>query len=223
MYDTENIPSSEYNYGFKDKEKHIFSTGKGINAEIVKTISSIKNEPEWMLDLRLKAFATFSKMEMPTWGVDLSSIDFNTFTYYMKANEQTESAWDKVLSSIRDTFPENWHQRLRRIFLAGVATQYDSEMVYHNVIKRLRKKILSSLILIQLLLNILNILRSILIRLFHILTISLRLLILLSGREVLLSTCRKIPSLRSLFSPILGLMLRRWGSLSVRLLLLTRC
>lgn len=120
MYNNENIPSSEYNYGFKDKERHLFTTGKGINAEIVKTISSIKNEPEWMLDLRLKAFSTFSNMEMPTWGADLSSIDFNTFTYYMKANEQTESAWDKVPSSIRDTFQKIGIQEAEKDFLAGL-------------------------------------------------------------------------------------------------------
>lgn len=140
MSDKELLPSSEYQYGFKDEEKHIFSTGKGLNAEVVKTISRIKNEPDWMLDLRLKAFEHFQNIPLQNWGVDLSEVDFNNFTYYLKSTEKMENDWEDVPEDIRNTFQRIGIQEAEKDYLGGVATQYDSEMVYHNVIQEVEEK-----------------------------------------------------------------------------------
>lgn len=140
MSDLERLPSVEYQYGFKDQERHLFSTGKGLNEEVVRTISRIKNEPAWMLDLRLKAYQSFLAKPNPTWGVDLSKVDYNQFTYYLRSNEKIEENWQKVPQDIRNTFERIGIPEAEKSYLGGVATQYDSEVVYHNVIKEVQEK-----------------------------------------------------------------------------------
>lgn len=78
----------EYKYGFRDEHKSIFQTGKGLTAEVVTEISRIKNEPEWMLEFRLKSLKQFEKMPMPKWGGDLDGLDFNDIQYYVRASEK---------------------------------------------------------------------------------------------------------------------------------------
>ena len=87
----------EYAYGFKDPDVSIFKTQKGLSEEVVKEISRIKKEPEWMLDLRLKAYHQFVKMPLPDFGPDLSDIDFDDFTYYIKPSDKVEKNWEEVM------------------------------------------------------------------------------------------------------------------------------
>lgn len=82
----------EYKYGFHDKDVSVFNTGKGLSENTVREISKIKNEPEWMLDLRLKAYHSFEQQKNPDWGPDLSEIDFDDYTYYIKPSDKQEKA-----------------------------------------------------------------------------------------------------------------------------------
>jgi Fe-S cluster assembly protein SufB len=134
------LPSSEYQYGFSDKDVSVYNTGKGISKEIVEEISHIKNEPQWMTDYRLRAFETFLKKPMPTWGVDLSSLDFSEYTYYIKPSERMGTTWDEVPETIKDTFERLGIPEAERKFLSGVSTQYESEVVYHNMLAEVEDK-----------------------------------------------------------------------------------
>jgi len=127
----------DYKFGFKTEAKDIINTGKGINEDIVRAISAYKNEPEWMLDIRLKAYHKFMELENPSWGPDLSFINFDDFTYFLRASERAETSWDEVPDTIRDTFEKLGIPEAERNFLAGVSTQFESEVVYHNTMKEL--------------------------------------------------------------------------------------
>ncbi len=134
------LPSSEYQYGFSDKDVSVYNTGKGISKEIVAEISHIKNEPQWMTDYRLRAFETFLKKPMPTWGVNLQSLDFSEYTYYIKPSERMGTTWDEVPETIKDTFERLGIPEAERKFLSGVSTQYESEVVYHNMLAEVEEK-----------------------------------------------------------------------------------
>ena len=127
----------DYKFGFKTDSKDIINTGKGINETIVREISAYKNEPQWMLDFRLKAYEKFLELKNPTWGPDLSFINFDEFTYFLRASERAETSWDEVPEAIRDTFEKLGIPEAERNFLAGVSTQFESEVVYHNTMKEL--------------------------------------------------------------------------------------
>ncbi len=130
----------DYKYGFHDDVRSIIDTGKGLTEEVVRKISAYKNEPEWMLEFRLKAFHIFEKMPMQEWGPDLSEIDFQDFTYYRKVSEDTERNWDDVPEEVKNTFEKLGIPEAERKFLAGVTTQYESEAVYHNMLKEVQDK-----------------------------------------------------------------------------------
>ncbi len=130
----------DYQYGFHDKDISVFDTGKGLNEEVVRQISKIKGEPEWMTEFRVNAFHVFEKMPMPKWGPDLSEIDFQDFTYYKKATSDTEKSWDDVPEEIKNTFERLGIPEAERKYLAGVTTQYESEAVYHNMLEEVRSK-----------------------------------------------------------------------------------
>lgn len=130
----------DYKYGFHDDVESIIDTGKGLTEEIVRKISAYKNEPEWMLEFRLNAFHIFEKMEMQTWGPDLSDLDFQDFTYYRKVSQDTEKSWDDVPEEVKNTFEKLGIPEAERKFLAGVTTQYESEAVYHNMLEEVREK-----------------------------------------------------------------------------------
>ncbi|WP_022793934.1 Fe-S cluster assembly protein SufB [Marinococcus halotolerans] len=127
----------DYQYGFHDKDVSIFRSGKGLTDEIVKEISKIKEEPQWMLDFRLKSLEIFYKKPMPQWGGDLSGLDFDAITYYVKPSERSEKSWDEVPEEIKNTFDKLGIPEAEQKYLAGVSAQYESEVVYHNMEKEL--------------------------------------------------------------------------------------
>ncbi len=131
--------SNEYEYGFHDEDVSIFNTGRGINEEVVRTISKAKNEPEWMLDIRLKAYRYFEKTPNPDWGPDLSEINFDDYIYYIKPAEKEENDWAEVPETIRNTFNKLGIPEAEQKYLAGVSTQYESEVVYHNMLEEVQE------------------------------------------------------------------------------------
>jgi Fe-S cluster assembly protein SufB len=128
----------EYKYGFHDPENYNFKSGRGLNPEIVKTISAMKNEPGWMTDYRLKALEHFLSRPMPKWGGKgmLETIDFNNIHYYVKPSDRSERSWDEVPSDIKKTFDRLGIPEAEKKYLAGVGAQYESEVVYHNLQKK---------------------------------------------------------------------------------------
>ena len=130
----------EYAAGFADEDTSIFNTGKGISREVVETISKIKGEPDWVLEYRLKAFEAFEKMEMQKWGPDLSDLNFDDYTYYIRPADKKSSSWDDVPETIKNTFDKLGIPESEKRFLAGVTTQYESEAVYHNMLDEVQEK-----------------------------------------------------------------------------------
>ncbi len=123
----------EYQYGFHDDVEAVFKSGKGLNHAIVDQISDHKNEPDWMRQFRHEALDIFFSRPMPTWGADLSGIDFEDIYYYLKPSAGAEKNWDDVPESIKNTFERLGIPEAERKFLAGVGAQYDSEVVYHSL------------------------------------------------------------------------------------------
>ena len=134
------LPDTEYKYGFHDEDISIYNTGKGLNENVIREISKIKNEPEWMLEYRLKSYEAFKKMENPKWGPDLSFIDFEEYTYYIRPTEREENNWENVPETIKNTFDKLGIPEAEQKFLSGVHTQYESEMVYGNMLKEVEDK-----------------------------------------------------------------------------------
>ncbi len=123
-----------YEYGWADADTAGASARRGLNEDVVRDISAKKNEPEWMLDLRLKGLRLFQRKPMPAWGADLSDIDFDNIKYFVRSTEKQAASWDDLPADIRNTYdrlgiPEAEKQRL----IAGVAAQYESEVVYHKI------------------------------------------------------------------------------------------
>lgn len=123
-----------YGYGWHDKDDAGAGARRGLSEEVVRDISAKKNEPEWMLERRLKALDIFDKKPMPTWGADLSGIDFDNIKYFVRSTERQATSWEDLPEDIKNTYdklgiPEAERQRL----VAGVAAQYESEVVYHQI------------------------------------------------------------------------------------------
>jgi Fe-S cluster assembly protein SufB len=129
----------EYKYGFRDPDTFVFKSRKGLDKKVVEQISSMKGEPQWMLDFRLKALEHFQKRPIPTWGPDLSKLDLDNLFYYVRPAEQESKSWDDVPTTIKDTFSRLGIPEAEQKFLAGVGAQYESEMVYHNLQEHLEK------------------------------------------------------------------------------------
>ncbi len=127
----------DYKYGFKTEAKAVLTSGKGLSRQVVEFISKAKHEPSWMKDFRLKSYDSFLKLKNPSWGPDLSGIDFNEYTYYIKSTEKTEKSWDDVPDKIKDTFEKLGIPEAEAKYLAGSSTQFESEVVYHNNLKEL--------------------------------------------------------------------------------------
>ncbi|GAA0499983.1 Fe-S cluster assembly protein SufB [Salinibacillus aidingensis] len=123
----------DYKYGFHDRDVSIFRTERGLTENVVREISRMKEEPEWMLEYRLKALEHFYSRPMPQWGGDLSELDFDEITYYVKPSEQTQRSWDEVPDEIKQTFDKLGIPEAEQKYLAGVSAQYESEVVYHNM------------------------------------------------------------------------------------------
>ncbi|MDR6865062.1 Fe-S cluster assembly protein SufB [Phycicoccus sp. 3266] len=130
-----------YEYGWADSDTAGASARRGLNEDVVRDISGRKNEPQWMLDLRLKSLRLFDKKPMPSWGSDLTGIDFQNIKYFVKSTEKQATTWDELPEDIKNTYdklgiPEAEKQRL----IAGVAAQYESEVVYHQIREDLEEK-----------------------------------------------------------------------------------
>lgn len=135
------IPKQEeYKYGFHDEDVSIYKTAKGLRRETVEEISRIKQEPAWMLEYRLRAFAAFEKMEIQSWGPDVTSINFDEYTYYIKPSQKGEKDWDEVPETIKNTFDKLGIPEAEAKYLSGVTTQYESEAVYHNMLDEVKEK-----------------------------------------------------------------------------------
>src|SRR6478672_3550185 len=123
-----------YEYGWADSDVAGSTAKRGINEDVVRDISAKKSEPEWMTKLRLKGLRLFEKKPMPNWGSDLSGIDFDNIKYFVRSTEKQAESWEDLPEDIKNTYdklgiPEAEKQRL----VAGVAAQYESEVVYHQI------------------------------------------------------------------------------------------
>ncbi|MDQ3412989.1 MAG: Fe-S cluster assembly protein SufB [Chloroflexota bacterium] len=127
------IDIGEYQYGFRDVEDYVFKSKRGLTREVVEEISAMKDEPDWMLQFRLKALDHYFKRPMPNWGADLSGIDFDNIFYYIKPTEKQGRTWDEVPEYIKNTFEKLGIPEAERKFLAGVGAQYESEVIYHSL------------------------------------------------------------------------------------------
>lgn len=130
-----------YEFGWSDKDDAGALAKRGINEEVVSDISGKKSEPDWMLQMRLKGFTYFQKKPMPSWGADLSGIDFDNIKYFVRSTEKQASTWEELPEEIKNTYeklgiPEAERQRL----VAGVAAQYESEVVYHQINEELERQ-----------------------------------------------------------------------------------
>lgn len=132
--------SFDYKYGFSMKERSVEKTKRGLTRKTVTDISRVKSEPQWMFEKRLMAFDLFRGKPLPSWGPDLSDIDFDDITYYLKATEKSVSSWKDLPSEIKETYDRIGVPEAERDFLAGVSAQYESEVVYESVRKDLEKK-----------------------------------------------------------------------------------
>jgi len=130
----------EYQYGFKDPETFVFKSQKGLNEDVVRQISLMKGEPQWMLEFRLKALKHFQQRPMPNWGADISGLDLEDIFYYVRPTEKSGTTWDEVPDTIKNTFDKLGIPEAERKFLAGVGAQYESEMVYHSIQEHLEKQ-----------------------------------------------------------------------------------
>jgi Fe-S cluster assembly protein SufB len=123
-----------YEYGWADRDVAGAGAQRGLNEAVVRDISAKKNEPQWMLDLRLKGLRLFGRKPMPAWGADLTGIDFDNIKYFVRSTEKQATSWEELPEEIKNTYdklgiPEAEKQRL----VAGVAAQYESEVVYHKI------------------------------------------------------------------------------------------
>ncbi len=130
-----------YKFGWADTDVAGASARRGLSEDVVRDISAKKNEPEWMLSLRLRGLQLFGRKPMPTWGSDLSGIKFDNIKYFVRSTEKQAASWDDLPADIKNTYdrlgiPEAEKQRL----IAGVAAQYESEVVYHKIREDLEEK-----------------------------------------------------------------------------------
>ncbi len=129
----------DYAYGWDDGEVGLFRFEKGISESVVAKISELKGEGDWMRDFRLKSYQQFCKLPMPNFGPDLSAIDFDDIYYYLKPSERAEDDWNQVPEKIKDTFDKLGIPEAEKKHLDGVATQYESEVVYHKISEELKQ------------------------------------------------------------------------------------
>ncbi|HZU54589.1 MAG TPA: Fe-S cluster assembly protein SufB [Actinocrinis sp.] len=130
-----------YEFGWADPDVAGATAKRGLNEAVVREISALKNEPEWMLNLRLKGLRLFERKPMPNWGADLSGIDFDNIKYFVRSTERQAASWDDLPADIKNTYdklgiPEAEKNRL----IAGVAAQYESEVVYHQIREDLERQ-----------------------------------------------------------------------------------
>jgi Fe-S cluster assembly protein SufB len=131
---------SEYRYGFQNPDTSVFKTRKGLDEEVVRQISAMKAEPEWMLEFRLRALKHYQERPMPKWGADLDKLNLDEIVYYVRPAEKSGKSWDEVPNDIKKTFDRLGIPEAEQKFLAGVGAQYESEMVYHSIQEHLERQ-----------------------------------------------------------------------------------
>lgn len=131
---------STYKYGFKKPETYVFKAKKGLNKKVVEEISRHKNEPGWMLKMRLSALNIFFSKPLPSWGGDLSGLDFDDIYYYIKPMEKRAKSWDELPEEIKDTYDRIGIPEAEKKYLGGISAQYESEVVYKSIKNTLTKK-----------------------------------------------------------------------------------
>jgi len=131
---------ADYQYGFAYPDASVFKPGKGLSDEVVKAISAQKDEPEWMLQFRLRALRAFRRKSMPNWGADIGDIDFDDIYYYAKPSNEQVKSWEDLPADILETYDRLGLPEAEKKFLAGVGAQYDSEVVYHSIKEDLEKQ-----------------------------------------------------------------------------------
>ena len=128
-------------YGFHEVENYAFKSRKGLDVEIVKDISRMKKEPQWMTDFRLRSLEVFYAKPMPNWGSEvLQQIDFNDIFYYIKPTEGQSASWEDLPAEIKNTYDRLGIPEAEKKYLAGVGAQYESEVIYHSLAKDLEEK-----------------------------------------------------------------------------------
>ncbi|TVR73978.1 MAG: Fe-S cluster assembly protein SufB [Spirochaetaceae bacterium] len=130
---TPQVALEDYKYGFHYEDKSVFKTRKGLDEQVVRDISNAKKEPEWMLEYRLRALQAFNSKPMPSWGADLSDINFDEIYYYAKPTEEQARTWEDLPADIKETYDRLGIPEAEQKFLSGVGAQYDSEVVYHSI------------------------------------------------------------------------------------------
>lgn len=123
---------SRYELGWSDAEDYVYKPKKGLNEDIIREMSWMKGEPDWMLDFRLRSYRTFLRKPMPNWGGDMSEIYFDDIFYYIKPTEGQVDAWEELPESVKNTYEKLGIPEAERKYLAGVTAQYESEVVYHK-------------------------------------------------------------------------------------------
>jgi len=132
MSTADSLDLGKYQLGWADEEDYVFKPKRGLNEEILREMSWLKGEPQWMLDMRLKSYKRFGARPMPHWGGDMSDIDFDNIYYYIKPKGGLNDDWDEVPESIKNTYEKLGIPEAERKYLAGVTAQYESEVVYHK-------------------------------------------------------------------------------------------
>jgi Fe-S cluster assembly protein SufB len=135
MNDEANNAVGDYQYGFHDPENATIRFDKGLSEQVVRDISNLKEEPEWMTEIRVKAYRHFVSRPMPDWGncKMLESIKFDDVTYFLRSSKETANDWDDVPEDIKNTFDRLGIPEAEQKWLGGVTAQYESEAVYHSV------------------------------------------------------------------------------------------
>jgi Fe-S cluster assembly protein SufB len=131
------ISEKDYKFNFTTDVKNVTDSGRGLNEDVINFISQMKHEPEWMRNFRLQSYKCFLKIENPKWGPDLSQINFDDYTYYVKSTEKTENTWEEVPESIKQTFEKIGIPEAERKFFSGASAQFESEVVYHRNLNEL--------------------------------------------------------------------------------------
>ncbi len=134
------LVADTYKYGFHKPERYVFRTKRGLDSEVVDQISRHKGEPAWMREFRQKSYHIFRQKPLPTWGGDLSTIEFDDIYYYLKSTDTKASSWQDLPEDIKDTYDKIGIPEAEKKFLAGVSAQYESEVVYKSIHEALRKK-----------------------------------------------------------------------------------
>ncbi|MDZ7373674.1 MAG: Fe-S cluster assembly protein SufB [candidate division KSB1 bacterium] len=140
MRSAEQLAVGEYRYGFHDPEQYVYKAPRGLTRTVVEEISSLKGEPQWMREIRLRAYEIFLQKPVPTWGADLSGVDFDAIHYYVRPTDRPGRSWEDLPEEIRRTFDRLGIPEAEKRFLAGLGAQYESEMVYHSLRESLKRQ-----------------------------------------------------------------------------------